>query len=119
MSLQYFTLVHILISLVGIAAGFGSLAGLLAGKLFPKWTAVFLATTMATSVKPASFSVPWSDARDRRRRHLGRRALAGDLRSPCPSAHRSLVQDVVISVVASLYFNVFVLVVQLFKRRRR
>jgi len=49
MGLQYFTLVHILISLVGIASGFGMLAGLLAAKLFPRWTAVFLTTTVATS----------------------------------------------------------------------
>jgi hypothetical protein len=50
MTLQYFTLVHILISLVGICAGFGVLAGLIAGNLFPRWTVIFLATTVATSV---------------------------------------------------------------------
>src|SRR5262245_31752067 len=49
-ALQYFTLVHVLISLVGIAAGFGVLAGLVAGKLLPRWTAAYLATTAATSV---------------------------------------------------------------------
>jgi hypothetical protein len=49
-ALQYFTLFHVFISLVGIAAGFGALAGLVAGKLLPRWTAVYLATTAATSV---------------------------------------------------------------------
>jgi len=50
MALQYFTLAHILVSIAGIAAGFGLLAGLVAGKLFPRWAAVFLAATIATSV---------------------------------------------------------------------
>ena len=36
MALPYFTLFHILISLAGIASGFGVLAGLLNGKLLPR-----------------------------------------------------------------------------------
>ena len=50
MELEYLTLIHVIISLVGIASGFGVLAGLLAATLFPRWTALFLATTVATSV---------------------------------------------------------------------
>ena len=50
MALAYLTLIHVLISVVGIASGFGVLAGLLAGTVFPRWTALFLATTVATSV---------------------------------------------------------------------
>ncbi len=50
MALQYLTLIHVLISLMGIASGFGAIAGMLAGRVFRIWTAVFLATTVATSV---------------------------------------------------------------------
>lgn len=50
MNIQYFTLIHILISLVGIASGFGVLAGFLSDKLFRRWIAVYLVTTIATSV---------------------------------------------------------------------
>jgi len=50
MLLDYFTLIHILISIVGIAAGFGMLAGLLTGAVLPRWTAWFLWMTIATSV---------------------------------------------------------------------
>lgn len=50
MELNHFTLVHILISLAGIAAGFGVVSGLIGGKLFRGWTAFFLAMTAATSV---------------------------------------------------------------------
>ncbi len=35
---------------MGIASGFGAVAGMLAGRVFQIWTAVFLATTVATSV---------------------------------------------------------------------
>lgn len=50
MGLSIFTLVHILISLIGITAGFGALSGLVAGSFFPRWTALFLLTTLLTSV---------------------------------------------------------------------
>src|SRR5437868_5150595 len=57
MSLQTFTLVHVLISLVGIAAGFVVLFGIISGKWFNAWTAVFLITTVATSVTGFGFPV--------------------------------------------------------------
>ena len=47
MSLEAFTLIHVLISLAGIASGIVVLFGLLAGKRLPGWTAWFLATTVA------------------------------------------------------------------------
>jgi hypothetical protein len=45
-----FTLFHVILSLIGIVAGFVALAGWLAGRLRSGWTAVFLATTIATSL---------------------------------------------------------------------
>jgi hypothetical protein len=50
MTLEIYTLVHVAISLVGIAAGFAVLFGLLARKRLDGWTKLFLITTVATSV---------------------------------------------------------------------
>jgi hypothetical protein len=49
MSLETFTLVHVVISLVGIASGFIVVYGLLTAKRLDFWTAIFLATTILTS----------------------------------------------------------------------
>jgi hypothetical protein len=45
-----FTFVHVLLSLIGILSGFIVLYGLIASNLMNRWTSVFLATTLATSV---------------------------------------------------------------------
>ena len=45
-----FTLVHVVLSLVGIFSGFVVMFGLFAAKPLDGWTALFLATTVATSV---------------------------------------------------------------------
>jgi hypothetical protein len=50
MSLATFTLVHVLISLVGIFSGLVVLFGMIGGKHLNRWTAVFLTFTVATSV---------------------------------------------------------------------
>jgi hypothetical protein len=50
MSLATFTLVHVILSLIGIAIGLVVLAGMLRSQLLPGWTAVFLVTTILTSV---------------------------------------------------------------------
>jgi hypothetical protein len=42
--------IHVALSLVGIASGFVVIWGLLAARRLDAWTAVFLATTVATSV---------------------------------------------------------------------
>ena len=55
MTTSTFTLVHVLIGLVGIGSGFVVIFGLLAGKRLNGWTAVFLATTVATSVTGFGF----------------------------------------------------------------
>jgi hypothetical protein len=49
MSLQVFTLVHVLISLVGIGAGLIVMLGLLGSRPMSGWTALFLVTTILTS----------------------------------------------------------------------
>jgi hypothetical protein len=50
MSLATFTLVHVILSLVGIAAGLVVLGGMLRSNRCDGWTAVFLVTTILTSV---------------------------------------------------------------------
>lgn len=45
-----FTQVHVVISLLGIASGLVIMYGLLGARRFDRWTAVFLITTIATSV---------------------------------------------------------------------
>ena len=50
MSLSTFTLLHVIISLAGIGSGFIVLFGLLNGKRLDGWTAIFLTTTVLTSL---------------------------------------------------------------------
>jgi hypothetical protein len=114
MSLATYTLVHVLISLVGIASGFVVLIGLVAGKQFDRWTAVFLATTLATSV--TGFGFPFE--------HLLPSHIVGVISLivlavalvaryafHLTGAWRRVY---VVSAVLALYLNVFVGVVQAF-----
>jgi len=55
MTTSTFTLLHVIISLAGIGSGFVVLYGLLNGKGFDGWTAIFLTTTVATSVTGFAF----------------------------------------------------------------
>src|SRR2546428_6162291 len=57
MTTSTFTFVHVLLSLVRIGAGFVVLFGLLTGRQLDGWTALFLATTVATSVTGFGFPV--------------------------------------------------------------
>lgn len=50
MSLATFTAAHVVISLVGIAAGLIVVGGMLSANRLPGWTALFLTTTVLTSV---------------------------------------------------------------------
>jgi hypothetical protein len=57
MILHTYTIIHTLISLVGIFTGFVVLFGLLAGKRLDGWTKWFLITTVLTSVTGFGFPV--------------------------------------------------------------
>src|SRR5579863_4876672 len=57
MTLATYTLVHVVMSLVGIGSGLVVLFGLLSGKRLAGWTGLFLATTVATSVTGFGFPV--------------------------------------------------------------
>jgi hypothetical protein len=116
LGLTIFTAVHVLLSLIGILAGFVVVYGLNTAKRLDGWTATFLWTTILTSV--TGFLFPFHKllpshvlgilslivlaiavfARYRQRLAAGwNRAYA-------------------ISAVIALYFNVFVLVAQLFQK---
>src|SRR5712692_2524255 len=55
MTTATYTLIHVLISLVGIGTGFVVMYGLLGWKAFDRWTALFLTTTVLTSVTGFGF----------------------------------------------------------------
>jgi len=55
MSLSTFTIVHVVLSLAGIFSGLVVVYGLLSGKRLEGWTALFLVTTVATSVTGFGF----------------------------------------------------------------
>jgi hypothetical protein len=107
-------LIHTLISLVGIATGFVVVAGMLRNKRLDRWTGWFLATTILTSasgfILPAAKFMP-SHA-------VGILSLA-ILAVACYALYSKRMAGrwraaYVATAVAALYFNVFVLVVQLF-----
>ena len=50
MSIETFTLVYVLISLVGIASGTIVMYGFLTNRRFNRWTTVFLFTTVLTNL---------------------------------------------------------------------
>ncbi len=50
LSLPAFTQLHVIISLVGIAAGFMVIFGMIGGRRFPLLTAIFLITTFLTNI---------------------------------------------------------------------
>jgi hypothetical protein len=50
MTLGTYTLIHVVISFIGIAAGFVVIFGMIAGKRLNGWTALFLATTVLTNL---------------------------------------------------------------------
>src|SRR5260370_5231533 len=55
MTTATYTLIHVLISLVGIGSGAVVMYGLLGGKRLDRWNALFLATTVLTSVTGFGF----------------------------------------------------------------
>ena len=57
MSLEAFTLIHVILSLVGIASGLVVLFAMLGSNRLVGWTALFLATTFLTSVTGFFFPV--------------------------------------------------------------
>ena len=114
MTLATFTLFHVVISLVGIASGLIVAYGLLGGKRFDTWTAIFLLFTVLTSVTGFFFPIT----------HLTPGLVVGVISLVVLAfaifARYALNLNgiwrlaYVISAMLALYLNVFVLVAQLF-----
>jgi hypothetical protein len=114
MTTSTFTLVHVLLSLVGITAGLVVLSGLLTGKRFDGWTAIFLVTTAATSL--TGFMFPFDHLLPSHK--VGIISLVV-LAIAVPARYvfhlaGSWRPIYVIGVLLALYLNVFVAVVQAF-----
>jgi hypothetical protein len=114
-SLATFTLIHVVISLAGIGSGLVVAIGLLSAKRLDGWTAIFLATTVLTSV--TGFGFPFE--------HLLPSHIVGGVSllvlalAIYARYGRHLAgpwrRVYAIGAVVALYLNVFVLVVQLFR----
>ena len=114
--LQFLTVAHVLISLAGIASGFVVIYGFLTGRRLDLWTAIFLATTVLTSLTGFFFPIERLTPgivigivsllvlavamMARYRAHLAGHARAA----------------YVVSAVIALYLNVLVLIVQSFQK---
>jgi hypothetical protein len=111
-----YTLIHVVISLIAIAAGFVVLAGLLKGSRLDAWTALFLVTTAATSL--TGFGFPF--VRLLPSHIVGAISLVvlavAVLARYTYHMARGWRATYVITAVAALYFNVFVLIVQTFQK---
>lgn len=116
LSLALYTKIHVLISLVGIAAGLVVAFGLIAGKRYDGLTALFLATTVATSVTGFGFPIHgFTPAIGVGILSLIILTIALVARYALKLAGASRWVYVVTAMVA-LYFNCFVLVVQSFQK---
>jgi hypothetical protein len=114
MTTSTFTLVHVLISLVGIGSGLVVVFGILSGKKLDGWTALFLATTVATSV--TGFGFPFDHLLPAHKVGiLSLVVLAAAILARYAFHLRGAWSRIyAISAVVALYFNVFVGVVQAF-----
>ena len=114
--METYTLIHVVISLIAIAAGFVVLAGLLKNRRLDAWTAIFLATTIATSLTGFGFPfVRLLPSHIVGAISLVVLAMAVVGRYTYRMA-RGCRATYVITAVSALYFNVFVLIVQTFQK---
>ncbi len=111
-----FTLIHVLISLAGIAAGLVMAGGWLAGRDFPAWTGGFLATTALTSI--TGFFFPFKGMTPAIIFGvLSLAVMAPAFFSYYAKRNAGGWRTVTTSCgIAALYFNFFVLVAQLFQK---
>jgi hypothetical protein len=114
MSLQAFTLIHVLISLAGIGSGLIVLYGFLTNKRLDAWTAVFLATTALTSL--TGFLFPFMGTTPAIKLGVISLVVLGITIVTRYPLHLTWRKTYVITACAALYFNVFVLVVQSFEK---
>jgi uncharacterized membrane protein len=116
LSTSTFTTLHVIISLIGILSGVVVLLGWIGGKRSDLWTAVFLATTVLTSVTgfffhSAGFGPPQVIGL------ISLAVLAGAIPALYVFDLKGIWRPVyILCALAALYFNVFVGVVQAFQK---
>jgi hypothetical protein len=115
MSLATYTTVHVIISLVAIASGLIVLAGLLGGRLLGGWNGLFLVTTVLTSL--TGFGFPFVKVTPGIIVGILSLIVLAIATFALYSRHLqgSWRRTFVITAMIALYFNVFVLVAQLFE----
>jgi hypothetical protein len=116
LSLSIYTTIHVIISLIAIAAGFVTVFGMLTGNRMARWTAIFLVMTILTSV--TGFGFPFD--------HVLPSHAVGvvSLVFLVVALFAVYVQHLagawrwiyVLSAIVALWFNVFVLIVQSFMK---
>jgi hypothetical protein len=117
MSLSTFVLVHVIISLVGIVAGFVVMFGLLNSNRVPGWTAIFLLFTILTSA--TGFLIPPLVSDKLLPSHIVGALSLVLLAIACFALYGARLSGAwrwiyVLTALLSLYLNVFVLVIQSF-----
>jgi hypothetical protein len=115
MSLATYTTVHVIISLIGIASGFIVLFGLFTGRLLGAWNGLFLITTVLTSV--TGFAFPNTKVTPGIILGILSLIVLAIAIFALYARHLSGVwrRTYVITAMIALYFNVFVLVAQIFE----
>ena len=116
MSLPAFTILHVVISLIGIAAGAVVVFGMFSSNRMPGWTAVFLTTTILTSV--TGFLFPFTKLLPSHIVGIISLVILGIalLALYVYGATGPWRWIYVASAIAALYLNVFVAVVQAFQK---
>ena len=116
MLLTAFTVFHVVLSLIGIGSGVVVIYGLIKAKTLAGWTKLFLATTAATSITGLFF--PFNGFTPALA--LGVLSLIilliASLALYRHRLHGAWRRTYAITAVIAVYFNVFVFVVQLFRR---
>src|SRR3984885_7244154 len=114
LSLSAFTILHVIISLVGIVSGLIVLFGLLGSRPAPGWTALFLLTTIQTSV--TGFGFPFTVLLPSHM--IGILSLVL-LAIACIALYGMKLSGAwrwiyAVTAMIALYFNIFVLIIQSF-----
>ncbi|MCX7322412.1 MAG: hypothetical protein NT113_24055 [Hyphomicrobiales bacterium] len=114
LSVAAITLIHVIISLIGIVTGLMAMVGLLTSKPMPGWTAVFLLTTILTSV--TGFMFPFDKLLPS---HVIGIISLLLLAAACFALYSQKLAGpwrwiYVVTAMTSLYLNIFVLIIQSF-----
>jgi hypothetical protein len=109
MSTAMFTLVHVVLSLIGILSGFLVLVGMIGRKPSSLWTAIFFITNILTDV--TGFLFPFKELTPGI--ILGILSLVALIAAGLARSKRGAY---VAAIAVALYFNVFVLIAQSFRK---